>query len=53
MFDATENLDGFVRITSEIKECLINLSKICNDLCILAGGPKDGIGEITLPSRQI
>ena len=26
--------------------------KICNDLHILASGPKDGIGEIALPSMQ-
>lgn len=52
LFDATENLDEFVRISSAIKACAINLSKMCNDLRILASGPKAGIGEITLPAIQ-
>ena len=52
MFDATENLDGFVRMTSEIKEFVISISKRCNDLRILANGSKAGIGEITLLAMQ-
>ena len=42
LFDATENL----------KACAVNLSKMCNDLRILASGPKAGFGEITLPAMQ-
>lgn len=52
LFDATENLDGFVRVSSCLKACAINLSKMCNDLRILASGPKAGFGEITLPAMQ-
>lgn len=52
MFDATENLDGFVRVSSCLKACAVNLSKMCNDLRILASGPKAGFGEITLPAMQ-
>ena len=48
LFDATENLDGFVRVSSCLKACAVNLSKMCNDLRILASGPKAGFGEITL-----
>lgn len=52
LFDATENLDGFVRASSCLKACAVNLSKMCNDLRILASGPKAGFGEITLPAMQ-
>lgn len=52
LFDATENLDSFVRVSSCLKACAVNLSKMCNDLRILASGPKAGFGEITLPAIQ-
>ena len=52
LFDATENLDGFVRVSSCLKACAVNLSKMCNDLRILASAPKAGFGEITLPAMQ-
>ena len=52
LFDATENLDGFVRVSSCLKAYAVNLSKMCNDLRILASGPKAGFGEITLPAMQ-
>lgn len=52
LFDATENLDGFVRVSSSLKACAVNLSKMCNDLRILASGSKAGFGEITLPAMQ-
>lgn len=52
LFDATENLDGFVRVSSCLKASAVNLSKMCNDLRILASGPKAGFGEITLPAMQ-
>ncbi|MEF9939772.1 MAG: aspartate ammonia-lyase [Clostridium sp.] len=52
LFDATQNLDGFVHVSSVLKTCAVNLSKICNDLRLLSSGPKTGLGEITLPPRQ-
>lgn len=52
LFDATENLDSFVRVSSCLKACAVNLSKMCNDLRILASGPKAGFGEIALPAMQ-
>ena len=32
LFDATQNLDGFVTVSSSLKTCAVNLSKLCNDL---------------------
>lgn len=52
LFDATENLDGFVAISGAVKTCAIDLSKMCNDLRLLSSGPKTGLGEINLPARQ-
>ena len=51
LFDATQNLDGFV-ISSALKTCAVSLSKICNDLRLLSSGPKTGLGEINLPPKQ-
>ena len=52
LFDATQNLDGFVSASGVLKTCAVNLSKMCNDLRLLSSGPKTGIGEINLPARQ-
>ncbi len=52
LFDATENLDGFVALSGALKACAINLSKMCNDLRLLSSGPKTGFGEINLPPMQ-
>lgn len=52
LFDATQNLDGYVEVSGAIKNCAINLSKMCNDLRLLSSGPKTGLNEINLPPKQ-
>ena len=52
LFDATENLDGFVAVSGALKTCAMDLSKMCNDLRLLSSGPKTGLAEISLPARQ-
>ncbi|WOO35348.1 aspartate ammonia-lyase [Anaerocolumna sp. AGMB13020] len=52
MFDATQNLDGFVQVSGCLKSCAVNLSKISNDLRLLSSGPRTGLGEINLPALQ-
>lgn len=52
LFDATQNLDGFVHTSAALRVCAVNLSKICNDLRLLSSGPKAGPGEINLPPKQ-
>lgn len=52
LFDATENLDGFVAVSGALKTCAVNLSKMCNDLRLLSSGPKTGLAEIALPAKQ-
>ena len=52
LIDSTQNLDGFVAVSSALKTCAINLSKIANDLRLMSSGPRTGIGEINLPAKQ-
>ena len=52
LFDSTQNLDGFVRVSATLKACAVTLSKMCNDLRLLSSGPRGGLGEINLPPRQ-
>jgi aspartate ammonia-lyase len=52
LIDATQNLDGFVSVSGALKVCAVNLSKMSNDLRLLSSGPRTGIGEINLPSKQ-
>ena len=52
MVDATQNTDSYTEVSSSLKILAINLSKIANDLRLMASGPKAGINEINLPSRQ-
>lgn len=52
LFDATQNQDCFVVVSGALKACAVTLSKISNDLRLLSSGPRTGIGEITLPSKQ-
>ena len=52
MMDPTQNADVFVEVSSLLKTSAVNLSKIANDLRLLASGPRAGIGEIILPAVQ-
>lgn len=52
LFDGTSNLDEFLNLSSALKLCATNLSKMSNDLRLLSSGPKTGIGEIVLPAKQ-
>lgn len=52
LVDATQNTDSYTEVSSTLKICMINMSKIANDLRLMASGPRSGLGEITLPPRQ-
>lgn len=52
LMDSTQNLDTFANLSSVIKTCAVNLSKISNDLRLMSSGPRTGIGEISLPAMQ-
>jgi len=52
LVDATQNTDAYTEVSAALKVCMINLSKICNDIRLMASGPRTGLGEINLPARQ-
>jgi aspartate ammonia-lyase len=52
LVDATQNTDGYTEVSAALKVCMMNLSKIANDLRLMASGPRCGLGELNLPARQ-
>lgn len=52
LVDATQNTDSYCEISAVLKVCMMNLSKIANDLRLMASGPRCGLGELNLPARQ-
>lgn len=52
LVDATQNTDAFLEVSGALKTLAVNLSKIANDLRLMASGPRTGFGEITLPAMQ-
>ena len=50
--DGTQNTDIYTEVSSALKICMLNMSKICNDLRLMASGPKTGFAELFLPERQ-
>ena len=52
LIDGTQNTDCFTEVSAALKICAVNISKIANDLRLMASGPKCGLGEITLEKLQ-
>lgn len=52
LVEATQDTGSFVMNSSAIKRLAIKLSKICNDLRLMASGPRTGLNEINLPPMQ-
>jgi aspartate ammonia-lyase len=52
LVDATQNTDAYTELSAALKVCAVNLSKICNDIRLMASGPRVGLYEILLPPRQ-
>lgn len=52
LVDGTNNLDGFVFLSAALKTAAVNLSKIANDIRLMASGPRCGFGELNLPAKQ-
>lgn len=49
---ATNDTSCFVTYSGQLKRLSVKLSKICNDLRLLASGPRAGLNEIHLPAMQ-
>lgn len=52
LVDATQNTDAYTEVSSALKICMVNMSKIANDIRLMASGPRAGLGEISLVPRQ-
>ncbi|WP_017598387.1 aspartate ammonia-lyase [Nocardiopsis lucentensis] len=52
LVEATQDAGAFVQLSGVLKRIAVKLSKTCNDLRLLASGPRAGLGEITLPAVQ-
>ena len=52
LIEATHDTSCMVLYSAQLKQIAIRLSKICNDLRLLASGPRTGIAEINLPPKQ-
>src|SRR6059036_260921 len=51
-FEAQSSKDAIVEASGMLKTIAVSLTKIANDIRLLASGPRCGIGEITLPEVQ-
>ncbi len=51
-FEAQSAKDAVCEVSGQIRTVAVSLSKIANDIRMLASGPRCGIGEITLPETQ-
>ncbi|MCI1695971.1 aspartate ammonia-lyase [Aneurinibacillus aneurinilyticus] len=52
LVDATQNTDAYTEVSAALKVCMMNMSKVANDLRLMASGPRVGLSEISLPARQ-
>ncbi len=52
LVEATPDTGSYVIYSSAMKRLAVKLSKICNDLRLLASGPRAGLYEINLPPMQ-
>ena len=51
LVEATPDTGAYVSYSSALKRLAVKLSKICNDLRLMASGPRCGLNEINLPPR--
>ncbi|MFD1068007.1 aspartate ammonia-lyase [Oceanobacillus locisalsi] len=52
LVDGTQNTDAYTALSASLKVLAMNMSKICNDLRLMASGPMTGLQEISLPAKQ-
>lgn len=52
LVDATQNTDAYMELSAALKVCAVNISKMCNDIRLMASGPRAGLGELNVPPRQ-
>ncbi len=51
-FSAQASHDSFVQLSGSFKTLAVSLTKVANDIRLLASGPRAGLGELTLPVNE-
>ena len=51
-FDAMQSMRPFATVSGALRTLCLDLVRICNDLRLLASGPRTGLAEISLPAVQ-
>ncbi len=51
-FEALATHDGLVGAHGALKRLAVSLTKIANDIRLMASGPRSGIGELLLPANE-
>ena len=52
LVEATSDTGAYVQLSGVLKRTAVKLTKICNDIRLLASGPRTGLNEINLPQLQ-
>lgn len=52
LIDGTQNTDVYLEVSGALKICMLDMSKVANDLRLMSSGPRCGLSEINLPPRQ-
>lgn len=52
LFEAMQNLNSFGQTAAHLKLLALTLTRVANDMRLLASGPKTGLGELVLPAVQ-
>ena len=52
LFEAMQSMAPFVRLSSDLRGLCLDLTRVANDLRLLASGPTTGFNEIVLPAVQ-
>ena len=51
-FDAMQSMRPFAALSGALRTLCLDLIRICNDVRLLASGPRTGLAEISLPAVQ-
>jgi aspartate ammonia-lyase len=52
LFEAMQNMDPFLALSSDLRRTAVTIGRIANDLRLLSSGPRTGLDEIRLPAVQ-
>jgi aspartate ammonia-lyase len=52
LFEAMQNLNPFGQMAAHLQLLALTLTRVANDMRLLASGPKTGLGELVLPAVQ-